>query len=189
MAENRTLATIRLALVGLPDSAPLLDHQAGLVVRLANAASLIGEDIEDVASALAIGLLEAKEMHERGETNFPRYYLAVLRAGRALGLRQSGSAFKRCGKSALADSLECDTIHEQAHFDDPAAIIEAFQAVSSLDSILISSQLADAERESIGSSLVAQRAGITTRAARYRIAKAHVAASKGQGDLFGGLLV
>ena len=192
-AENRTLSILRRALVGLPDSCLLLKEQAGLVVRLSHAASVLGEDIADVASALAIGLLEAKEMHERGETDFSRYHLAVLRAGLALGLRQSGGSFLRCGRSALADSLdsiEGDTIQreQQAHYDDPAAIWEAFETVSKLDLVLVSSQLAAAECESIGTSCVAARAGITSRAARYRKAKAQAAASKGQGDLFGGLM-
>lgn len=189
MAEHRTLATIRRALAGLPDSDLLLDQQAGLVLRLNHAASLIGESVDDVASAISIGLLEARQMHEAGERmNFPVCFLAVLRAARTLGLRQSGASFTRCGRSALAVSLN-DGIEraEQAHYDDPALILEACQTVHNLDLLQVSSELAGAERDSIASGVIAGRCGITTRAARYRKARAR-AVSVVQGDLFGGLL-
>lgn len=195
MAEHRTLATIRRALAGLPDSGLLLDQQAGLVLRLSHAASLIGESVDDVASAISIGLLEAKQLHAAGEkADFPMYFLAVLRAGRALGLFQSGVTFKRRGRSALAsvyidDELGQVSLEESDRgFGNPLFMLEAKIEAASQDPLAISQAGALADIEVIDTSAAAAKLGLCDRAVRYRKAKARAAAVV-QGDLFGGLML
>lgn len=189
MAENRTLARLRRELADLPEAGALLAEQAGLIIKLSQAATRFGEDVDGIPSALAIGMLEATRLHDAGKkTNFRRSHLAVLLAARVLSLRHAAGSFQRCSRSAIAASFEVDEgqIEEPRHSDDPALIFEACEAVAGLDYLMVSHQFAQADRESIRTADVAASCQITDRAARYRKAKARAKATV-QGDLFGGL--
>ncbi len=168
----------------------VVEEQSGLIVRLSSAAKRYAgeDDNQAIASALLIGISEARALHAAGvKTTYSLSRLSVLQAAESVFLlRQAGSTFVPCNSVWITVSTDDPAVSIPVLIDrsDPLAMLEAKETAASIDPLALSRAWAEADSEAVSTQEAAKQCGISDRVMRYRKAKACRAAGN-QGDLFG----
>lgn len=195
-ASTQVLIALRRVMAGLAGSEKqqliaVIEEQAGLIVRLSNAAKRYAgeDDNQAIASALLIGVMEAQELHAAGEKKtYSLSHLSVLQAAKSVFLlRQAGSNFVPCNSVRITASTDDPAVLIPVLIDwsDPLAMLEAKETAAGIDPLALSRARAEADSEEVNTKESAKKCGISDRAMRYWKAKAR-RADGNQGDLFGG---